>query len=348
MFGAWNASAKLSQEHELYGGWLEIFDEDAHDASRMRWKHYSPDGHVELTTVSMGVRETCIGTYTVVNDIVTETYPYWHEPWAKRWSINGDRLYQEDPENSDIQTTYKRAYSPPDAITRFPEQPQTLEEAFVVLEQIFAKEELQRFRESSEEELSLYHFTWGMLMRSTFGLWRGSALSHYFNELGIRHADHMSGIIVATFWRHLHGEPLRFDEVLQPLRDYENYTYPPKQFISPIDGAAIDMLTVWSCDRAPLPTRERFIQWVQHYILRKPIQEIPDYCQMYIGVSTSDVSIWAYQYHRGIFQLDNSNTEKILNLLIERYNTGYYTPPLMLEPKIQSLISEREAKYAKH
>ena len=51
------------------------------------------------------------------------------------------------------------------------------------------------------------HFTSGMGIRNYYGLWRKNALTDYFNkELGIYHADDMSGILMEALWHRVHGK----------------------------------------------------------------------------------------------------------------------------------------------
>jgi hypothetical protein len=56
---------------------------------------------------------------------------------------------------------------------------------------------------------SAYHHTLGRWIRNNWGLWSGeSKLAEWFKSLGIEHADDMSGIVLDSFWRHLHDKPL--------------------------------------------------------------------------------------------------------------------------------------------
>ena len=58
---------------------------------------------------------------------------------------------------------------------------------------------------TQEEFVSQNHHGFGTWMRNNWGLWDGSRLSKYFNELGIYHADNMSGTICKNYHRYLNG-----------------------------------------------------------------------------------------------------------------------------------------------
>jgi hypothetical protein len=91
--------------------------------------------------------------------------------------------------------------------------PANVDDAHAYLKKHLPAEELQHIRDmKSEAEMIEYHMGMGMGMRNQWALWAGSRLSRYFDNLGIHHPDDMSGIILETFWRRLHHQPLRLDE----------------------------------------------------------------------------------------------------------------------------------------
>lgn len=57
-------------------------------------------------------------------------------------------------------------------------------------------------------------------MRNNWGLWSGSRLAKYFNEMGIFHPDDMSGIILTSFHRHLNGKDLQLDQQIKYYQEY--------------------------------------------------------------------------------------------------------------------------------
>jgi hypothetical protein len=73
---------------------------------------------------------------------------------------------------------------------------------------------------ASENGMADYHFGLGMWIRNNWGLWGGSRLSQYFNRLGIHHPDDMSGIILDSYWRKIHGKPIDLDGQVRCHRDF--------------------------------------------------------------------------------------------------------------------------------
>ena len=74
--------------------------------------------------------------------------------------------------------------------------PANLQEAWNELKKSLSNENRQRLTEISEEELISFHFSGGLSLRNSWGLWKGSRLAKYFNEMGIHHPDDMSFIII--------------------------------------------------------------------------------------------------------------------------------------------------------
>jgi hypothetical protein len=98
--------------------------------------------------------------------------------------------------------------------------PENLDGCLNELEVMLTPEFVQKIRDGSEDEMSQYHFGLGMWMRNNWGLWGGSRLAKWFNAQGIKDPDDMSGIILVSFWRHLHKKPIRMDEQIKFYQDY--------------------------------------------------------------------------------------------------------------------------------
>lgn len=72
---------------------------------------------------------------------------------------------------------------------------------------------MQPLRQEAENMSEKYfggacHFSVGMHMRNTWGLWHNSVLAQWFKRRGIYHADDMSGIILDSFWRTINNKPV--------------------------------------------------------------------------------------------------------------------------------------------
>lgn len=102
--------------------------------------------------------------------------------------------------------------------------PKNLEECFIELKKILPKEELEKFKNMPEEKaVSGTHHGLGMWIRNNWHLWGGqtvSPLAKYFNDMGIRHPDDMSGIILTSFHRHLNNKDIKLEEQRKFYKDY--------------------------------------------------------------------------------------------------------------------------------
>jgi hypothetical protein len=98
--------------------------------------------------------------------------------------------------------------------------PKNLEDCFKELEKMLPPDLIAEMKTETEDNMVKYHRGLGMWMRNNWGLWSGSRLAKYFNALGIRHPDDMSGIILDSFWRHLNNKPIQLKE---QIRYYQNY-----------------------------------------------------------------------------------------------------------------------------
>lgn len=91
---------------------------------------------------------------------------------------------------------------------------------FEVLDDLLGSEGA-RFKGGSEDDLSRYHHSLGQWLRNEHGLWEESGeLYEYLKSLGLWHADDMSGVVLSSYWRYLHGKPLGLNEQVQHYLDY--------------------------------------------------------------------------------------------------------------------------------
>ena len=89
--------------------------------------------------------------------------------------------------------------------------PKNLVEAIARLKSELNVDELARVR-SADEHMTEFHFSLGMQLRNTWGLWSNDALPTWFVERGVPHPEDMSEVILRSLWRELHGLPLLIDE----------------------------------------------------------------------------------------------------------------------------------------
>ena len=99
--------------------------------------------------------------------------------------------------------------------------PKDLDDCFEGLRKLFDDSDLKDFVENSkEDDMYKYHHGLGRWLRNNWGLWGGSRLKDWFEERGILHGDDMSGIILTSFWRQTHNEPIKLEEQIKHYHDY--------------------------------------------------------------------------------------------------------------------------------
>ena len=88
--------------------------------------------------------------------------------------------------------------------------PINIDDAISVLDTLFKGEVKSLANKSSSESdfTGRTHLGLGMWLRNNWGLWGGSRLSVYFNDMKIFHPDDMSGIILHSYYRHVKGQNL--------------------------------------------------------------------------------------------------------------------------------------------
>lgn len=85
-----------------------------------------------------------------------------------------------------------------------------------------SKKEASKFKLIPEENLAgEFHFGVGARIRHKFKLWEeGTTTVKYFNSIGIKHPDDMSGIIILCLHRYLNGKPLKIRERVKYYKEY--------------------------------------------------------------------------------------------------------------------------------
>lgn len=179
--------------------------------------------------------------------------------------------------------------------------PVDLEDCFKELEKMLHSDFLKEYKNKKEEDLAVYHMGLGLWLRNNWGLWGGSRLSKYFNQLGVFHPDDMSGIIINTFWSKLNNKPQKIKEKIEFYREYWKSQETPKEG-SPKDGARIS--------------------WV---ITKGSGKET-----VHLGISESDISFWRYAYSKGK-GIEPAQPEEIKDIkdLIKTWKELNTTPDFM-------------------
>lgn len=115
-------------------------------------------------------------------------------------------------------------------------QPKNLNEAVDhILQNLVSEDNSIKFMELNDNErkfISKLHFLYGMWMRNSWYLWwhEGHAyeswpkekppIVKFFNDLGIYHADDMSGIILTTVHRKYFNKPIELEAQVQKYQAY--------------------------------------------------------------------------------------------------------------------------------
>lgn len=64
------------------------------------------------------------------------------------------------------------------------------------------------------------HMGIGMWLRNNWKLWHGSPIATWFNNIGITHADDMSGIILTSFHRKANSIDINLDAQVKKYLDF--------------------------------------------------------------------------------------------------------------------------------
>lgn len=118
--------------------------------------------------------------------------------------------------------------------------PKDLDDAFVELKKMLSPALLDEIRLKSEKDMIEYHHGFGTWLRNNWGLWAGSRLAQYFRQLGVNHPDDMSGIILTSFWRHLHSQPTRLEEQVEYYKEYWRKAAEREASITPVSETAMN------------------------------------------------------------------------------------------------------------
>ena len=86
--------------------------------------------------------------------------------------------------------------------------PKDINDCFNCLGKALDKETILKIKSKPDSAMSEFHFSLGLWIRNNWKLWGGSRLQLYFMDMGVRHPDDMSAIILCSFNRHLKGIPI--------------------------------------------------------------------------------------------------------------------------------------------
>jgi hypothetical protein len=120
------------------------------------------------------------------------------------------------------QTTSSNAYGEPRKDSSTADGyyvPRDLGEALTEVDRIMGSSGRADVLKAKERDMIDYHFSFGLWMRNNW-LRHHSRLAQYFKQLGIVDYDDMSGIILDSYWRQLHGKPIDLGGQVRHCQDY--------------------------------------------------------------------------------------------------------------------------------
>lgn len=99
--------------------------------------------------------------------------------------------------------------------------PSDINECLKFLDKILTDSEKEKIKTCNEMEYSLsYHFSIGLWIRNNWVLAIGSPLSRYFNKFFVHNPDSISDIILTAYYRHIHCQEIKFEELIKFNRDF--------------------------------------------------------------------------------------------------------------------------------
>ena len=101
-------------------------------------------------------------------------------------------------------------------------KPRNLDEAIEALNYILSSKDKLVFQEWGEKKFvnSMHHHL-GRWIRNNWDLWdEKSKLAEWFVAMEIWHADDMSAIILTSYWRKIHGQPIRLEKQVHKYIKY--------------------------------------------------------------------------------------------------------------------------------
>jgi hypothetical protein len=136
-------------------------------------------------------------------------------------------------------------------------------------------------RAGSEADMIEYHHGLGTWIRNSWGLWSQGPLYWHFQLMGLEHPDDMSGVILTSFWRHLHDRPLDVEGQVRKYQLYWHYAKHPDPLSNPRCPSGIEiMLSLGPEPGGKLPRA------------------------VHMGKCCSDSQVWAYEADRGWYPPD--------------------------------------------
>ncbi len=120
--------------------------------------------------------------------------------------------------------------------------PKDLNDAITTLKKDLDRASQQKIKDckTADEFMGLAHFSLGMGLRNSWGLWGGSRLAKWFNSKGVFHPDDMSGVILEALWSDLTGHAFSFEQKAAEYQAYWEGQKGPEPPNCPTCGAKVE------------------------------------------------------------------------------------------------------------
>ena len=100
--------------------------------------------------------------------------------------------------------------------------PSNLQQCFDYLDILLSNEDKLFIEQSSEDEfIGRTHHALGQKIRNEWGLWASNSILYkYFIDMGLKHPDDMSGIILTSYYRNKHNIAI---DLKKQIKEYLEY-----------------------------------------------------------------------------------------------------------------------------
>ena len=131
--------------------------------------------------------------------------------------------------------------------------PKDLADAIATLKKDLDQDSLSRIKgfKTADEFSGVAHFSFGMGLRNSWGLWGGSRLAKWFNSHQIFHPDDMSGVILDALWCDLTDHPFSLEQKAAEYQAYWEGQKGPENTNCPTCGAKVEFFEMKGRKNSP-------------------------------------------------------------------------------------------------
>jgi Tol biopolymer transport system component len=123
-------------------------------------------------------------------------------------------------------------------------RPKTLADCFSEFDKALPPEKLKRFRDADEQSICCFgggSTISDSLMSNPYHSWDLTDLHKFFKKLGIADCRDVFAIVLDSYWRHLHGKPIQFDEQVKHYKAFWDQQKPVISENRPVPPELLDL-----------------------------------------------------------------------------------------------------------